>query len=148
MAILVDQEYRKFLFLMLEAGHPVTPSDEVDQAWHLHLLYTESYWDDLCGRIVGRPLHHGPTAGGSAESAKYVDWYEATLASYRRLFQSEPPSQVWPSSEARFADADSFLRINTRKYLLVPNPMSWVRSLLSRWRSKNRDFGLSQAQDR
>src|SRR5436190_23876910 len=39
----VIDEYRKFLFLAVAAGHPVSPSDAVDEAWHLHLLYTESY---------------------------------------------------------------------------------------------------------
>ncbi|MGI9243877.1 MAG: glycine-rich domain-containing protein [Verrucomicrobiales bacterium] len=33
-------EYKRFVFLAMVAGHPVTPSDQVDQAWHLHLAYT------------------------------------------------------------------------------------------------------------
>ncbi|MEO0455971.1 MAG: hypothetical protein AAF152_05215, partial [Cyanobacteria bacterium P01_A01_bin.114] len=33
----VIEEYKKFAFLAVAAGHPVTPSDHVDQAWHLHL---------------------------------------------------------------------------------------------------------------
>ena len=39
----VIAEYRRFAFLALAADHPVTPSDQVDQVWHLHLLYTRSY---------------------------------------------------------------------------------------------------------
>ena len=58
------EEYRRFVFLAMVAGHPVTPSDEVDQVWHLHLCYTRSYWEDLCGEVLPRPLHHGPTRGG------------------------------------------------------------------------------------
>ena len=34
-------EYKKFMFLMTIANHPLTPSDQVDQVWHLHLLYTQ-----------------------------------------------------------------------------------------------------------
>ena len=30
-------EYKKFVYLAMVAGHPVTPSEQVDQAWHLHL---------------------------------------------------------------------------------------------------------------
>lgn len=60
-------EYKKFLFLLCIADHPLTPSDQIDQVWHLHLLYTESYWIDLCQRTIGRPLHHGPTRGGKQE---------------------------------------------------------------------------------
>jgi hypothetical protein len=69
----VVNEYKKFLFLAACAGHPVTPSDAVDQAWHLHLVYTESYWTDHCREILGRPLHHGPTKGGRVERAKFYD---------------------------------------------------------------------------
>ncbi len=39
----VVAEYRRFCFLAIAAGHPVTPSDAVDQAWHLHLTYTRDY---------------------------------------------------------------------------------------------------------
>jgi hypothetical protein len=47
-AIRTVSEYKRFIFLMCIAEHPLTPSDQVDQVWHLHLLYTESYWIDLC----------------------------------------------------------------------------------------------------
>jgi hypothetical protein len=112
-------EYKKFVFLAMEAGHPVTPSDEVDQAWHLHLLYTESYWHDLCRDLLGRPLHHGPTRGGKAEGEKFRDWYGATLGSYRRLFGEEPPADIWPPSERRFGLAPYFRRINIAEHWVV-----------------------------
>src|SRR5579862_6589306 len=40
----VITEYKRFVFLTMTAGHVCTPSEQVDQAWHLHLCYTESYW--------------------------------------------------------------------------------------------------------
>src|SRR5262245_19684625 len=92
----VVSEYKKFLFLAASAGHPVTPSDPVDQAWHLHLVYTQSYWNDLCREILGRPLHHGPTKGGQTEGAKFYDWYARTLASYQAFFGHPPPADIWP----------------------------------------------------
>lgn len=95
-------EYKRFVWLAMRSGHPVTPSEEVDEAWHLHLCYTRSYWDEMCGQILGRPLHHGPTQGGAAEGEKFVDWYERTLSSYRQYFGEEPPADIWPSSEMRF----------------------------------------------
>jgi len=97
----VVEEYKRFLFLCAESGHMCTPSEEVDQAWHLHMVYTRSYWDGLCGSVLGRPLHHDPTEGGASESAKFYDWYGRTLDSYRRFF-GEPPADIWPASEARF----------------------------------------------
>ena len=118
----VVAEYRRFVFLAAVAGHPVTPSDEVDQAWHLHLVYTRSYWDELCGEVLGFPLHHGPTVGGPAEGRKFDDWYTRTLDSYRRLFGVEPPADIWPPSVERFADADRFRRVNTADHWVVPKP--------------------------
>ena len=63
----VVDEYKKFMFLAVAAGHPVTPSEQVDQAWHLHLVYTRSYWHGFCGQVLGKQVHHGPTKGGSSE---------------------------------------------------------------------------------
>lgn len=99
----VTGEYKRFLWLAMRAGHPVTPSREVDEAWHLHLCYTRSYWEDLCGKVLGKPLHHGPTEGGPAEDEKFSDWYGRTLESYRRHFGEEPPADIWPPAAKRFA---------------------------------------------
>src|SRR5688572_11688538 len=60
-ALEVIEEYRRFVYLACTAGEEVTPSDEVDQVWHLHLAYSRDYWDEFCGKVLRRPLHHGPT---------------------------------------------------------------------------------------
>ena len=54
----VAEEYRRFLWIAGTATDLVSPSPEVDKAWHLHLLDTRSYWDELCPNVLGRPLHH------------------------------------------------------------------------------------------
>src|SRR5262245_23429178 len=118
-------EYRRFCFLAMHAGHPVTPSDQVDQVWHLHLTYSRHYWDTLCGETLGRPLHHGPTEGGAAEASKFHDWYESTLASYRRYF-GEPPKELWPDVVERFDERHEFVRIDRRDVVTLD------RSLLKR----------------
>lgn len=92
----VIEEYRRFLLLGVAAGHPVSPSDAVDQVWHLHLTYTKSYWEGLCQGVLGRPFHHVPSEGRPGEGEKYADWYRQTLASYRRIFGEEPPGDIWP----------------------------------------------------
>ena len=116
----VIQEYRRFLLLAMCAGHPVTPSDEVDQAWHLHLVYTRSNWDDLCRDVLGRPLHHGPTKGGRAEGEKFADWYDKTRESYSRIFGSEPPADIWPECAVRFDVKPQFERVDRSRFWLVP----------------------------
>lgn len=115
----VITEYRRFLYLCAEAGHPVTPSDAVDQAWHLHLSYTRSYWEELCGEVLGKPLHHGPTRGGSAEVEKFREWYAATLLAYREHFGKEAPARVWPPPEQRFLPS-RFERVDRARLFLVP----------------------------
>jgi hypothetical protein len=115
----VVEEYKRFVFLCVTAGHKCTPSDEVDQAWHLHMVYTESYWTRMCGEVLGRPLHHGPTKGGEQEDDQFVDWYERTKGSYRLAFGEEPPADVWPSSEKRFSGAGSMRRIDTSRFWLI-----------------------------
>ena len=95
------EEYRKFVFLALVADHQVTPSDPVDQVWHLHLLFSEAYWNDFCPRVLGRPLHHHPTKGGQGERDRFHELYRATIRSYRQHF-GEPPADLWPPVDVRF----------------------------------------------
>lgn len=83
-------EYKRFLYLAMTSDHVVCPSDAVDQIWHQHLTYTHSYWDELCGGVLGRPLHHGPTRGGSKEQEKYFRLYQRTLQSYESAFGTAP----------------------------------------------------------
>jgi uncharacterized protein (TIGR04222 family) len=115
-------EYKKFVYLAATCGHPVTPSDEVDQAWHLHLVYTRSYWDELCGQVLGFALHHGPTQGGAAEGHKFQDWYAATRQSYEAAFGEAPPADIWPPAAVRFGEAPHFRRVNMRGKWLLPKP--------------------------
>lgn len=116
----VVREYRRFIELYVTAGHPVTPSDEVDQAWHLHLLYTQDYWGSFCAEVTRVPIHHGPTRGGDAEQDKFVDWYARTLASYERIFGETPPADIWPPAHARFGRGRSFVRVSRADVWLVP----------------------------
>lgn len=116
----VFAEYRRFVFLAITAGHQVTPSEAVDQAWHLHLTYTHSYWGDLCGDVLGRPLHHQPTVGGAAQGAHWDDTYTRTLASYETAFGEPPPADIWPTPDDRFADPGSLKWVDTARYWTVP----------------------------
>lgn len=118
----VVEEYKRFLFLAMSAGHPVTPSDEVDQAWHLHLVYTRSYWNELCADVLRRPLHHGPTRGGAQEGAKFGEWYAKTRASYAHFFGHAAPLDIWPNAVVRFGDAPHFRRVNARRSWIIEKP--------------------------
>ena len=93
----VIDEYKRFVFLCAASGHGCTPSQDVDEAWHLHLAYTKSYWDRMCGEVLGKPLHHNPSKGGPEEDQKHGNWYQRTHDSYRELFGVEPPADIWPT---------------------------------------------------
>jgi len=112
-------EYKKFVYLAATSPTPITPSDIVDQVWHLHLTYSRSYWDEMCGEILKKPLHHGPTMGGASEDAKYRDLYAATLDAYRREFDEEAPPAFWPPADARFESAAHQRWVDTRENLVV-----------------------------
>jgi hypothetical protein len=119
------EEYRRFLFLSAVSGHLCTPSDEIDQVWHLHLCYTKSYWHDLCRDLLGREIHHGPTRGGEAEDTRYRLAYKATLASYRSLFNGDPPGALWPEVAERFDRRRRFRRVDLARSWVFekPNPL-------------------------
>ena len=112
-------EYRRFLYLSQTAGHIVTPSEDVDAVWHMHMTYTRSYWRDLCRDALGRELHHTPTAGGAAETARYRALYEQTRQSYEAAFGAAPPADIWPDSDIRFAPK-RIRAVDTDRYWTIP----------------------------
>lgn len=120
-SVMAIEEYKKFMTLLCIAPHPLTPSDEIDQVWHLHLLYTESYWIDFCQNTLGRQIHHGPTKGGVQESDKFTDWYEKTKQLYASVFGSTPPAALWPSSQVRFSGA-KFQRVDLKQNWILKKP--------------------------
>ena len=114
----VIEEYRRFCFLAVTAGHEVTPSDAVDQVWHLHLTYSRDYWERICPEILGCSLHHGPTAGGHAERGRYFAQYAATLKSYEAVFGSAP-ADLWPDAHRRLVEDPRAWRVNPRDHIIV-----------------------------
>ncbi len=107
-ALRAIEEYKRFIYLAVVAKHSVTPSEEVDAAWHLHLCYTHSYWDELCQQVLKRKLHHNPTQGGTEQSLHFRNQYSLTLESYQNEFGESAPESIWPELETRFQAPGSF----------------------------------------
>jgi hypothetical protein len=105
-------EYKRFCYLAMVAGHEVTPSDAVDQAWHLHLTYTRDYWERFCAQVLEIDLHHGPTRGGPAERDRFYRQYADTLATYEAVFAAAPPADIWPAAQRRFLVDPENVRVN------------------------------------
>ncbi|MCC5944888.1 MAG: hypothetical protein JJT94_08125 [Bernardetiaceae bacterium] len=128
-------EYKKFMFLICISPQPLTPSDEIDQVWHLHLLYTRSYWEDFCQKTLNQNIHHGPTKGGKKEGEKFMNYYEFTKKIYTLKFEIEPPSDIWKPSEIRFREV-YFKRVNMHRYFILPKPQQLWHGLKNLLRHK------------
>jgi uncharacterized protein (TIGR04222 family) len=124
------EEYKKFVILAAVAGHPVVPSDQVDQVWHLHLLDSQAYWEDFCPNVLGLKLHHRPARGGSQERESMHRLYRATIDRYRQFF-GEPPLDLWPPADLRFGSDLRRQRAPITRYLTARLRFSrpaWLRS--------------------
>ena len=124
-ALRVLTEYKRFCWLACEAGHEVTPSDAVDQAWHRHLTYSRDYWDRFCPHVLQMSLHHGPTAGGTAERTRYYNQYAQTLASYEVHFGEPAPFDIWPRAHRRFVVDPKAVRVNPADVLVLPRRIAY-----------------------
>jgi len=123
-------EYKKFIYLSSISNKNLTPSDQVDQVWHLHLTYTKSYWLNLCRNILNTELHHGPTKGGEIELNKYKEQYQQTLNIYKKEFNEFPPNDIWPNLEKRFNNADKFIRVNSSEYTIFKDTYKTIIIML------------------
>lgn len=121
------QEYKKFIFLAMVANHIVSPSTIVDRVWHHHLLFTHSYWDELCGKVLNRPLHHTLGFGGKEEALKNYHLYELTLETYRQYF-GNPPDDIWDYPPMRSKNS-SYQWIDRDRYWIIYNPLYWLKRL-------------------
>jgi hypothetical protein len=120
-ALRVVEEYKRFLFLCCISNSGVTPSDPVDQTWHLHLTYTRSYWIDLCKHTLGQDIHHNPTKGGSSEAEKFNGFYTTTHTLYKEKFGIPPPPDIWQDHHSRFTDIH-FRRVNLKRHWIIKKP--------------------------
>lgn len=124
-------EYKRFCFLAVVAGHPVTPPDAIDEVWHQHLTYSRDYWTRFCPQVLGRDLHHEPTRGGRDQGRLHQRQYADTLASYQHWF-GPPPQDWWPDAQTQASQPAHFRRIDTSRHLLLPRPR-WPQLAWRRW---------------
>ncbi len=114
----VINEYKKFLYLCASTNDPHSPSPFVDKAWHLHLSYTKSYWEDMCKGIIGRLLHHEPSRGKEGENEYHDRMYLETLALYEKVYGENPPADIWPPSMEYYRKSKKF---SIKKLLFDPD---------------------------
>ena len=120
------REYGRFCFLAVATPDPVTPSEEVDEVWHLHLTYSRDYWTIWCSEVLRTGLHHDPTKGGPAEQRRFRAQYARTLAAYEAFF-GPPPPLFWPATYRRFATRPRFRVLDTHRAWPLPHPGALLR---------------------
>jgi hypothetical protein len=89
----ITEMYRKFLYLKALSGKPVTPSEAIDMAWHLHLEFPADY-SALCD-AVGRDIPHRIVFYENELEEAYV----RGRALYEAEFDAPPDRDLWPSGE-------------------------------------------------
>lgn len=93
----VQREYIKFLKLKAHVkdfdGVLLLPSEPIDAFWHHHILRTKHY-AQVCNVLAGQMIHHNPL--GKQDDIARMKRYKRTLQEYVKLYQQEPPSDIWP----------------------------------------------------
>lgn len=83
------QQYKNFLYLQKKYSDQqhITPSLEIDEVWHAHILYTKDY-AEFCQHFFGRFLHHVPQKPGVASDSetKVEQDFSATQELYKQEF--------------------------------------------------------------
>ncbi|HEY4194963.1 MAG TPA: hypothetical protein VGM63_05480 [Mucilaginibacter sp.] len=64
--------YRLFLLFTQLFGAPVSPTKDVDEIWHSHILHSNKYFLD-CDKMFGKYLHHLPNPIGRGTDAREAE---------------------------------------------------------------------------
>lgn len=89
------REYKKFIYLGVVSGFPVTPSKIIDVVWHEHILFTNAY-HEFCDDVIQYRFEHYPELFPViAQTEKFNSQYIKTLELYFLEFGILPPADVW-----------------------------------------------------
>ena len=115
------REYQRFCFLATVVKGDVVPSAAVDEVWHLHLTYTQDYWEHFCPHALGHIFHHQPGGQVRGDKTRYREGYAETLSEYERWFGA-PPEQWWPGTAERFRAPARQCRVDRDRAWIIPKP--------------------------
>jgi hypothetical protein len=89
----LEQEYRRFLYLAVISREPRVPPGLVRVAWSYHAEH-EGYRREFCHYVLGGPMLFTPSVTAPARA------YAATVMAYAREFSAPPPPAIWPDPDA------------------------------------------------
>lgn len=90
------REYARFMTMIYFSTNTLTPSEEVDQVWHLHQTMTIEY-RTFCNKVYGKFIDHTPTTG-QEDTPKFSEIYIQTIELYKFIFKLQSPSSIWPTT--------------------------------------------------
>jgi len=126
-------EYKKFLVMAYLSDSMISPSEQVDQVWHLHMTYTQHY-RATCQTLLEKDFKHAPSPGGSSEGKRFEGIYQDTLDFYQEVFLVSAPEDVWESQKQRFKNKNfeyrniNLYRLAVLYSMKVANPNFLQRS--------------------
>lgn len=85
------KDYQRYLYLLKRyPNRPLCPSDDIDQMWHQHILFTVKYAKD-CQNIFGYFQHHHPYFGlARADKATVARNVRLTISLFEKEFGEAP----------------------------------------------------------
>lgn len=81
-------EYKKFMYLAAISSRMVSPSQAVDEVWHMHLLFSKSY-SKLC-LYLGKTIEHIPSTHNHSEKQTFTNARNLTKELYELHFGKQP----------------------------------------------------------
>ncbi len=84
-ALLVEAQYKTFLFMTLTLSEAVVPTQDIDEMWHNHILDTRLYALH-CKEVFGRFIDHFPYFGvrGGNDAQLLKESYKDTVQKFRK----------------------------------------------------------------
>ncbi len=94
----VLRKYKNFMILwgIKPGGLGLVPTREIDEVWHLHILFTKNYTAD-CLHIFGSYKHHTPSLGSEDEQKALAAAYIQTAKLYEHHFKEPYGHAIDPS---------------------------------------------------
>ncbi|TAF32145.1 MAG: hypothetical protein EAZ57_09905 [Cytophagales bacterium] len=122
------QEYLKFMCLASIKPSAV-PSKAIDEVWHLHLIYTKSYWADFLPNYTGKTIHHEPEEPNQTPKTGGRNAYQETLDSYQALFGAYPKA-IWHYKKP-IATKDTSAPVPQKSFIRQIAQRFWIVSVIS-----------------
>lgn len=93
---LIAREYRRYLGIIAVYPKDRFPvSEEVDEMWHTHILFTRDY-RKMSDAIRGEYINHDPILTEPDRLALEPYYHKGTLVRYREIYGEPAPEWLWP----------------------------------------------------